>query len=115
MNSDLKLKIVKPSGILDSTKAAKFRQTVSQSIDQGIKSILIDFQDVTFMDSSGLGALVICLKTTRSSNVKLYLCSINDQIRMLFELTSMDKVFEIFSDQEAFNDAILEGKTSKSN
>ncbi len=115
MNSDLKLKIVKPSGILDSTKAAKFRQTVSQIVEEGSKAILIDFQDVTFMDSSGLGALVLCLKTTRSFNVQLYLCSINDQIRMLFELTSMDKVFEIFPDQQAFKDAILEGQKSNSN
>jgi anti-anti-sigma regulatory factor len=42
------------------------------------------------------------LKTARSAGAKLYLCSINDQVKMLFDLTSMDRVFEIYPDQEAF-------------
>jgi anti-anti-sigma factor len=52
------------------------------------------------MDSSGLGALVQSLKMTREVNVKLLLCSFNDQIKMLFELTGMDRVFEIFAERE---------------
>lgn len=100
-------KVVRPSGILDGTKASEFRQEVSAGVDQGAQVILIDFKDVTFMDSSGLGALVLSLKTTRSSGVRLYVCSLNDQIRMLFELTSMDRVFEIFANQEEFEQAIL--------
>ena len=91
------VKVVQPSGILDGTKAGQFRQEVSQLVDTGVDIVLIDFQDVTFMDSSGLGALVLALKTVRAAGSKLYICSVNEQIKMLFELTSMDRVFEIFS------------------
>ena len=97
------LKVVQPSGILDGTKASEFRQEVSHSVDKKPDIILIDFKDVTFMDSSGLGALVLSLKTVRAAGVKLALCSVNDQIKMLFELTSMDRIFEIFSNREEFN------------
>ena len=59
------------------------------------------------MDSSGLGALVLILKNVRSAGATLFLCSINEQIKMLFELTSMDRVFEIFSNREEFEEKIL--------
>lgn len=69
--------------------------------------MLVDFKDVTFMDSSGLGALVLAFKTLRAADTKLVLCSINEQVRILFELTNMDKVFEIFPSQDAFNQVLV--------
>ncbi|MEC4984339.1 MAG: STAS domain-containing protein [Oscillatoria sp. PMC 1068.18] len=104
------LKIFQPSGILDGTKASEFRQQISESVENGAKIVLVDFQKVTFMDSSGLGALVLALKSVRSGNSKLYICSINDQIRMLFELTSMDRVFEIYANRQEFEKEILSEK-----
>jgi anti-anti-sigma factor len=59
------------------------------------------------MDSSGLGALVLSLKTVRSAGGKLFICSINEQIKMLFELTDMDRVFEIFNNREELEQKIL--------
>lgn len=101
MSSDVQ--ILQPQGILDGTKASQFRQDISRLVEKGAKTILIDFQDVTFMDSSGLGALVLALKTVRAANSKLVICSINEQIRILFELTSMDRVFQpIFENRQEF-------------
>lgn len=100
------LEVIEPKGILDGTKATGFRQKIDQSINNGVKIILVDFTDVTFMDSSGLGALVLALKSVRSAGVKFFLCSINEQVKMLFELTSMDRVFEIFSSREEFEKTI---------
>ncbi|RFP59133.1 MAG: anti-sigma factor antagonist [Limnothrix sp. CACIAM 69d] len=97
-----RLSIVQPFGILDGKQAGRFRQEVSDRVQSGTQHVLVDFQDVSFMDSSGLGALVLALKTARSAGAKLYLCSINDQVKMLFDLTSMDRVFEIYPDQESF-------------
>ena len=96
------VKIAQPAGILDSTKGSQFREEISELVDNGANIVLVDFQDVTFMDSSGLGALVLALKTVRAAGGKLYICSINEQIRMLFELTSMDRVFQIYSNQDDF-------------
>lgn len=97
------VQIIEPKGILDGTKTANFEQQVEKSIEIGVHTILIDFSDVTFMDSSGLGALVKVFKTLEAADVSLYLCSINEQIRMLFELTSMDRYFQILRDREEFN------------
>lgn len=96
------IKIIAPQGILDGTKASDFRSQIDRSVTEGAKVILVDFSDVTFMDSSGLGALVLALKTIRGAGLKMFLCSINEQVKMLFELTSMDRVFEILTDKEEF-------------
>ena len=101
--------VIQPSGILDGTKATEFRQEISKIIKKNTKIILVDFQKVTFMDSSGLGSLVQALKTVRAAGSELFLCSINDQIKMLFELTSMDRVFEIFLNREDFEKQLVKG------
>lgn len=96
------LKVIQPSGILDGTQAGQFRQEITDAVREGATVILIDFQNVTFMDSSGLGALVLSLKTARTAGSELFLCSINEQLQMLFELTNMDRVFEIFKNREEY-------------
>ena len=93
--------IIEPKGILDGTKASDFRNKINRSIENGVQIILVDFTNVTFMDSSGLGTLVLSLKTVRNAGIKMFLCSINEQVKMLFELTSMDSVFDIFDNREA--------------
>lgn len=107
------VKIIQPVGIFDGTKANEFRQEINESIQGNVEIILINFQDVTFMDSSGLGALVLALKSTRSSGTKLVVCSLNEQIRMLFELTSMDRVFEILPDRQAFEEKLASNELCK--
>ena len=97
------VQIIEPEGILDGTKTDDFQHQINQSIDSGVHTILVDFSKVTFMDSSGLGALVKAFKSLQAAEVNLFLCSINEQIKMLFELTSMDKYFTILSDREEFN------------
>jgi len=103
MISDMTYEVVRPKGILDGTQAIQLRTNINKQLEKA-KIILIDLQDVTFIDSSGLGALVSALKTVRSKGSKLFICSINDQIRMLFELTSMDRVFEVYNSEKDFKE-----------
>ena len=100
------VRIIEPKGILDGTKTSDFCNDIERSIENGVQIILVDFTDVTFMDSSGLGTLVLALKKVRTAGIKMFLCSINEQVRMLFELTSMDRVFDIFDNREEFEQAV---------
>ncbi|PZU96975.1 MAG: sulfate transporter [Leptolyngbya sp.] len=101
------VQVIEPAGILDSTKAEEFRASVEAMLAEGAEIILVDLKDITFIDSSGLGTLVVLLKKARSLNRSFCICSINDQVRMLFELTSMDRVFEIYENRQAFDDVKL--------
>ncbi|MCY7334126.1 MAG: STAS domain-containing protein [Pseudanabaena sp. CAN_BIN31] len=99
------VKIMQPSGRLDVTTAADFRRQVNDvaSLATPPKYLLVDLEEITFMDSSGLGALVSALKSIRSSHGDMVICGANDQVQMLFELTSMTKIFKIYSTIDEFN------------
>ncbi|MEA5450212.1 STAS domain-containing protein [Leptolyngbya sp. CCNP1308] len=101
------VQVIEPTGILDSTQAEAFGEAVEALLQAGAEVILVDLKDITFIDSSGLGTLVVLLKKARGLNRSFCICSINDQVRMLFELTSMDRVFEIYENRQAFEDAKL--------
>ncbi|OKH18783.1 STAS domain-containing protein [[Limnothrix rosea] IAM M-220] len=97
------LKTFHPTGIFDNIKVLEFRDDVLKSLtDEGKKHILLNFSGITFMDSAGLGSLVLLLKTVRAHGGTLYLCHVNQQIKMLFELTNMDRIFKIFTTEQAF-------------
>lgn len=96
------VEVMKLSGVFGGPQAQEFRQTISELVQGGTQALLLDCADVTFIDSSGLGALVVALKTVRAGGGQLYLCNIPKQMMMLFELTSMDKVFQILKDEAEF-------------
>lgn len=107
MNNDA-VKVIEPSGILDGIRGNQLRRDISDILEKGAEIILVDLQNVSFMDSSGLGSILLACKTVRGAGSKFYICSINDQIRMLFELTKMERVLTPFANREEFNKAILE-------
>lgn len=113
------LKVIHPVGLLDRTKASQFNQEISNCVEpssekaaSGADVVLIDFKDVTFMDSSGLGAVVLAIKTVQSSGSQIYVCSLNNQVKMLFELAGLDKVIEIYENQDEFEEKVLSNKAS---
>ncbi len=100
MNSEIK--VIKPSGILDSSMASQLCREVDEFVKGGNARVLVDLENVSFIDSSGLGGLVNAFKSTRAVGGKLVLCSVCEQARMLLEITGMDQVFEIFPSQSEF-------------
>ena len=96
------VRVMQPSGRLDVTNVDQFRREVIDISASKPKFLLIDLKDISFMDSSGLGALVAALKTIRNSGGELALCSPTDQVQMLFDLTSMGTIFKVYSSPEDF-------------
>ncbi|KAM3092796.1 STAS domain-containing protein [Phormidesmis sp. 146-35] len=96
------IKVLYPSGILNSTQADLFNQEINSSLSTGVRNILVDFKEVSFMDSSGLGLLIVALKTVKAEGGKLSLCSVSNEVKIVFELTDVEQFFEIFSDRDSF-------------
>jgi anti-anti-sigma factor len=97
------VRVVRPMGVLDVTTSERLRREIMTVIDTGCRNVVIDCQDLTFMDSSGLAALVLASQKVREANSKLAICSINKQIEMLFTLSSMDDIFEIYPSLAEFS------------
>lgn len=104
------LQVIEPTGILDGIKGNQLRREMGDIVEKGVAIVLLDLQNVSFMDSSGLGSILLACKTVRAAGAKFYVCSVNDQIRMLFELTKMERVLTPFANREEFNKAILEAE-----
>lgn len=99
---DLDFEVIRPTGILNVVTGNQLRRDVSDFIDCGKNIILVDLQNVEFVDSSGLGALVAAMQSVKLVGGKFYICSINEQIQMLFELTKMERIFQIYLNQNEF-------------
>ncbi|MEO1522496.1 MAG: STAS domain-containing protein, partial [Cyanobacteria bacterium J06633_2] len=76
------LNVFQPSQFVTEVNAQEIRDWVKQSLASGSKDLLIDFRDVQFINSSGLGALAIALKMVRENDCRLALCGLNPQARM---------------------------------
>jgi len=91
--------IVQVPARLSVLEAVTFKQTC-QDLTEGnsnTKQIIIDFHQTTFMDSSGLGALVSNLKTAQEKGISLTLRNVTPQVMAVLNLTGLDQVFSIES------------------
>lgn len=71
-----------------------------QKIEQGNSKVIIDLSATEFVDSSFLGTLVAGLKKTASKNGDLKIVNLQEPVRVMFELTRLYKIFEIFDTVE---------------
>ena len=100
------VKVFQPTGILERNTADMLRRQISDVVNSGANTVLLDLKEVTFIDSSGLSALVTIKKKLQTAGAKLYICSIKNQVRVMFELTRMEKVFQIFASRDDFESDI---------
>ncbi|MGB3495236.1 MAG: STAS domain-containing protein [Elainellaceae cyanobacterium] len=90
------------SRILSSVESVALTAWVSEALEEGAENLLIDFRDVLFMDSRGLGALIIANNRAKKASATLGLCCLNGQARMLFEMSNTHTVFNIYDSVEDF-------------
>jgi anti-sigma B factor antagonist len=95
--------IVKPAGQrLDIEVAAEFRAVLMSLIEQGRRHLVVDLKDVTFIDSSGLGALVSALKTLKRTNGSgdVRLARVQPPVISLLEIIRLNRVFTSYASVE---------------
>jgi anti-sigma B factor antagonist len=85
---------------IDASKAPAFKEEMTRCIDDGQNQIVLDLSRVDFIDSSGLGALVSCLKRLGPKG-SLAVAGATGAVSRLFSLTRMDKVFALHPNVEA--------------
>jgi anti-sigma B factor antagonist len=88
-------------GGLDAVAAPAIRAHIQALVEQGRVEIVCDLNEVDFLDSSGLSALVSALKTARERGGFLKLVGLKDQVAGAFKRTMLDRVFEIYPTVEA--------------
>ncbi len=85
---------------MDAHNSGDLKEQMLQLFDEGKCNLIIDLTAVRFVDSSGLGALVSGFKNASARDGNLKLCCLQPQVRSMFELTRLHRVFEIFTSVE---------------
>lgn len=116
--------ILRPDGRLDITTAWQFRLRLQDCMNQDANNqnannqddqnpdrkgphLVVNLSQVNFIDSSGLTSLVAGMRDADKVNGSFRLCSVHPEAKLVFEVTMMDSVFEIFdSEEEALNRAL---------
>jgi anti-sigma B factor antagonist len=84
---------------LDSRLAVDFKEKVKELIEVGNNSIIFDLSAVDFIDSSGIGCLVSCLKLIGPRG-KVAILGLKPPVESMFKLTHMDRVFTLCTTEE---------------
>ena len=83
---------------LDALAAPQFREIIKKMAKESKVKLVIDMAKTTFMDSSGCGVLVASLRTLLKNHGHIRIARQTPQAKRLFELTRLDRVFDIYED-----------------
>ena len=101
------IKLVFVKGEVDLSTSPGLRSKILELFKgETPKTILIDLQEVVHMDSSGIATLVEGLQASRKNNSAFVLCGVAGVVKSVFEIANLDKVFEIYENQDAALSAI---------
>lgn len=87
--------VITVGGEIDVYTAPKLRDKLSELVTSGRHAIVVDMQNVDFLDSTGLGVLVGGLKKVREQNGSLEIVCSQERLLKIFRITGLAKVFTI--------------------
>ncbi len=100
LQSSPALLVVQPSGVLNAANASALQAQLSEHISQAqAQGLVVDMSRVESLDSAGLVSLVSVLRLARNLQKRFYLCAVPPSIRIILELTQLDRVFEVVEAQ----------------
>ena len=89
--------ILTVEGEVDAHTAPQLKSAIGAVMDQGANDVVIDLDQVSFMDSTGLGVLVGALKRLREQGGELRIVCSRRPILRVLEITGLDKVIPLYS------------------
>jgi anti-anti-sigma factor len=92
--------VLTPTGRLDITTAWQFRLKLQECISKVTPHVVVNLGQVNFIDSSGLTSLVAGMRDADKVKGSFRICNVHPEAKLVFEVTMMDSVFEIFDTEE---------------
>lgn len=91
---------VQLAGRLEAATVPELKAEVQKLVKNTSSQIVLDMAGVTFVDSSGLGAMVASLRTVNKVDGDIRIANLTPDVRSIFELTRMHRLFEIYPSSE---------------
>jgi anti-sigma B factor antagonist len=91
--------VILPGEQLDASNAKEFKRDIAPVLEVN-SQVVFDLSQLRFVDSSGLGAILSCLRQLNAAGGDLKLCGLSKPVRALFELVRMHRIFDIYGTKE---------------
>lgn len=85
---------------LDAHNSGELKERILKFLEQGQNQLIIDLSQVSFIDSSGLGALLSGYKNANLHHGRFILAGPQPRVQAMFELTRLNRVFDVYADVE---------------
>ncbi len=96
--------VISLRGDIGAETVNDFKMKIDGIINNSTKKYIMDFQEVTYLNSIGVGAVAAALKKAKKFQGNIKLINVSPSVQELFEMTRLTKVFEIFdTEEEAIN------------
>ncbi len=103
--------LVALTGEVDLYTAPELKQELLRLVEAGARRIIVDLTDTTFIDSTMLSVLLSTLKRLRPGGGQLGIVCSDRNIRKIFEITLLDRVFPIFASRDEAIDGLVPDAT----
>ncbi|MGZ4451848.1 MAG: STAS domain-containing protein [Nocardioides sp.] len=88
------ISVIAARGRVTVITARRLKDLIAELVAGGSAKVVVDMGETTFLDSSGLGALIAGLKTARQAGGDLRIARPSEAVRMVLEMTNIDKVLQ---------------------
>jgi len=92
--------IVSPKGKLDTLNAPEFSKQLSSILEQKPSRCIVDLNEVSFLSSSGLQALLLGAKISKKDNIAYAVCGMDELVKDVFTLSGFDRFIKVFDTKE---------------
>ncbi|EHL17454.1 anti-anti-sigma factor [Peptoanaerobacter stomatis] len=82
-------------GEIDIYTATKLKESLSVINEENIKDVVINMQNLEYIDSTGLGILVGVLKRLKQKEKDIYILNTKANVKKIFTITGLDKIFKL--------------------
>lgn len=93
--------VIEIEGEVTGTAGNILEDAYAQASQPGVKAILLNFEKLDYLNSSGIGLLVTMLIRAQRQNLNLLACSLTDHYREIFQLTRLDEAIQLFENEQA--------------
>lgn len=94
------------AGDFDIYNTVQIKKDIAALVEQGHKHIVCNLEKVGYIDSSGIGALMVSLSLVKKHEGRFILLNVYESVKKVLEITKMTTFFEIFSSEDEILDSI---------
>jgi anti-sigma B factor antagonist len=94
-------KIVPLEGEIDLHVSPRITSTLNAAVKAKPRNLVIDMENVSYIDSSGLAALIEAMQKIEKYGGKFALAGLQENVKPIFEIARLDQVFQIYPDVDS--------------